>query len=185
MKHLIFIFFFQLSCYAQVGYNNVDEDYIILKEIIAVSKKLDDNANTVSLSPKTSNRYTIDVVRALEPRSQGINDETIVVDIDDVLKHIFNDKEYKFLLSQESDGFWDYSKIGDKNILRHEKDVIIKGTVLAVGKPIYTSDHKFALVQINTEKWKAVQVFVKNKDKWEGYKLIAPLSMQRKATIKL
>lgn len=93
---------------------------------------------------------------------------------DSELNLIFNPKDYNSMISQESNSFWDDSRINNFSFCNVEANTIYTKKVY-ISKPIYTKDKTLALIYINKGGSSSyILVLKREKENWKEIKIISP-----------
>lgn len=177
-----------LSCSSKQERNSIsmDDDYIIINKILETSKK-NSESKIIHLQKSNNNEYAIKILKSEQAKSSTKNPKEIEYDFITIdhnnksVKRTFNNKEYKFLISQSLNSTWDTAfmeQISGSN--RADSSNIKK---ITISKPIYTSNNKYALVSIKRETWLGIQIMEKTKGEWVEKDIIAPIFFQPKANL--
>ncbi|WP_308131937.1 hypothetical protein [uncultured Flavobacterium sp.] len=177
-----------LSCSSKQERNNSskNDDYMIVTKIFETSKR-NSKSKTIHLQKSNNNEYVIKVLKSERAKSSLKNPEQIDDDFittnhnEESLKRIFNYKEYEFLVSQSVNSTWDADFI--EQITGSNKTDYSSLKEITISKPVYTSNHKYALVSITEKTRMGIQIMEKTNGKWIEKEIIAPLIFQPKATL--
>lgn len=173
------------------GFAQTDDDYLILNEFLA-STKIVSKIDTIYLRPTNQNSFSIGIVESVRykeehpgaPENMELDYGFISIQRDSVVNQTLNRKEYNYLLAQKENSEWDFSKINVTNVFLYAGNRKKPANdIISLGKPIYTKDGRSALVAFKHYSRMGIMIFKKNKNKWEGGKIIAPLLVQPKARI--
>lgn len=165
---------------------NNDEDYILLNKILERTK-IKNPDKTIVLNEENNNDFVISIINQLNTIEESKNEikldslkNEIGIKNNVKFNSIFNLREYSILKSQKSSSKWSFDKvIGATNY----SDV--KGQLkLYVSKPIYTRNLNFALIYISNGKTSYIVIFEKTKKEWNEYKIISPMIVNAKVSLK-
>jgi hypothetical protein len=165
-----------LSCSSKQERNSIskDDDYIIINKILETSKR-NSESKIIYLQKSNNNEYAIKILKSEQAKSSTKNPKEIEYDFITIdhnnksVKRIFNNKEYKFLISQSLNSTWDTAFMEQISGSNKADSSNIKK--ITISKPVYTSNNKYALVSIKRETWLGIQIMEK-KLKGNGLKRI-------------
>jgi hypothetical protein len=169
------------------GTNKIEETQIgIIQEIVSNRKDFSEREAGMSIALQNSNTGTIQVIENLKeaPTEEALDTLKMLYGIESnfikispekkfLFNQIFKDKEYTFLLKQNSEkSRWspqivDYLQKNNNLIFKNKKYEIY------LSKPIFTSNGEYALVGIHANTWTGIGIYQKIDDEWEEAGLIA------------
>lgn len=174
---LSLLFFFSSFCFIL----NDTRDYTIINnELLKVKSK--NPTKSILLKESNNNEYVISIITQLDSLEKVGSKEKLVsfkqeigITEDKKFNLIFNQKEYKHLLSQKSINLkWNFKKISNAISYSSPNEKRKDKIVIYLSKPIFTQDNKFAIVYSNNEKTSYLIIFEKIKNEWKEYKIISP-----------
>lgn len=181
---VISLIFFIFSSFYYSSYYN--DDYILLNKIIERVKSQNPK-KTIFLKQSNNNEYIISIINQLNDFEKSENKfkldslkDEIGIENNIKFNSIFNQKEYSYFISQKSSTMWSFDKVFGATI----SSATQSQGVLYVSKPIYTKNSNFALVYINNGKTSYIVIYEKVLKVWNEYKIIAPLFIITKVTLK-
>jgi hypothetical protein len=180
--------FIILICLASIAisWQQTDDDYIILNQLLEQVKGRKPDWN-IRLKANRNNSYVAAFMKELKDTEATKNQDDglrqgNMIKQDSVFDKVFNNSQYDYLISQKDTTNWDFNKITVAGIKKlEEKKFVDKDWSLVISKPIYTADHKFALVYVLQGGADMIIIYRKQNDKWIDYKVVAYHFVTRKA----
>ncbi len=173
----LIVFFLFSSC--AVDAQGLENDLTFVNYVYGKKQEKKTNGHFV-LKESSNNEYLISLIKQFDSYTK--NRDVAAIDSlknsyrlkdNGFIETIFNVNEYKTLLSQRHRGNWDDKEF--RQFLYPQTKSKSNIYDLSIGKPIYTSDDKKALVQVQTSTSYYVLIFEKVDNVWVERELIFPL----------